>query len=200
MDKNKDEQNNEDRVNGLRVIELALALFWLTDRFSGVVGKGTITISTVGSRTKNEQLLVGISHVLSMVYPYAVELTMKCLYPDGEYPRSHNLYELFDGLNVDVKETSRYCWRRSQEDEDVDVQDRFKTVDNFLKAHARDFERIRYYVRGDGGTTQTTEFKIVLLSLVVQLALKYGDETILQNFKNAFPEANMADIRAIPHP
>ena len=188
MDKNKDEQNNEDRVNGLRVIELALALFWLTDRLGGVVGKETITISIIGSRTKNEQLLLGISHVLSMVYPYAIELAMKCLYPDGEYPRSHNLYELFNGLKDDIKKISRYFWRRSQEDEDIDVQDRFKTVDDFLKAHARDFESTRYYMGGVDGTTQTNEFKIVLLPLVTQLALNCGDETILQNFKNAFPE------------
>ena len=198
MDKNKDKQNNKDRVNGLRVIELALALFWLTDRLNGVVGKGTTTVSTIGSRTKNEQLLLGISHVLYMTYPYAVELAIKCLYLDGKYPPHHNLYTLFNGLKEDIKETSRYFWMRSQED--GIIQDRFKTVDDFLKAHARDFESTRYYMRGVDGPTQTNEFKAVLLSLVAQLALIYGDETILQNFKNAFPEANMADLRAIHHP
>ncbi|MDE2773309.1 MAG: hypothetical protein OXI46_06330 [Gemmatimonadota bacterium] len=144
-----------DRVNGLRTLELGSALYWLKEQLARRLGRGPRTISTVGRRTKEEQEIAGMSQILFMMYPLAIELALKSLkghlHVKGQYDHRHELDELFTSLPVDAKDANEAkraqdeasaSWKKFQDDGLVGFAG---TLKQFLNEHSRDFIRIRYY-------------------------------------------------------
>ena len=147
--------DSTDSIDGLRTVELGSALIWLRDQLIRKLGSGSRTISTVDAITLEEQEIVGIYHVLTVMFPLAIELALKslweCLHGSGTYPRKHDLNMLFQSLDADVadvagarsvKAEARSHWSNFQTEGKVTFTG---TLDDFLVAHANDFEQIRYY-------------------------------------------------------
>ena len=147
--------SSTDSINGLRTAELGSALIWLRDQLRRKLGSGSRTISTVDPITLEEQEIVGIAHILTVVFPLAIELALKslweCLHGPGAYPHTHDLNVLFQSLDTDVadvtaaqsvKTEARNLWSNFQTDRTVSF---VGTLDDFLAAHANDFAEARYY-------------------------------------------------------
>ena len=148
--------NSNDSINGLRTAELGSALIWLKDQLAQKLGSGSRSISTVDPITLEEQEIVGITHILTVLFPLATELALKslweCLHGPDSYPRTHDLEVLFQSLDTDVtdvtaarsvKTEARDLWSNLQTDRKVSF---VGTLDDFLAAHANDFAEARYYV------------------------------------------------------
>ena len=144
-----------DRVNGLRTLELGSALYWLKEQLAQRLGGGSRTISTVGRRTREEQEMVGMSQILFVMYPLAIELALKSLkrhlHVQGQYEHWHELDELFWSLTVDARDANearkaqdeaRESWKKFQHDGLVEFTG---TLEEFLTEHSKDFTNIRYY-------------------------------------------------------
>ena len=144
-----------DRINGLRTLELGSALYSLKEQLARRLGSGSRTISTVGRRTREEQEIVGMSQILLVMFPLAIELALKSLkghlHVKGQYDHRHELDELFFSLTVDardenearkVQDEARQSWERFQ---DRSVVGFSGTLEEFLAEHSRDFISTRYY-------------------------------------------------------
>ena len=144
-----------DSLNGMRTVELGSALVWLRDQLRPKLGPGSRTISTVDATTVEEQKIVGIAHILTMVFPLAVELALKSLWESlhgpGGYLHTHDPNVLFQSLDANVTD---FAGAQLIKTEARNTGSNFKTersatfagsLDDFLAAHANDFAETRYY-------------------------------------------------------
>ena len=89
-------------LNGLRVLELGAAVFAITEEMARRVRPGPVTLSTKGGNSFEGQQLIGLSHVVCIVSPFAIELALKslwnALHATGSPPKIHHLGKLFQTL------------------------------------------------------------------------------------------------------
>ena len=179
-----------DRVNGLRALELGAALFWLKENLALRLKGGSRTISTVGHRTKDEQEIVGISQILFVMLPLAIELALKSLkgylHTKGQYDHIHELDKLFESLTLDARnkdeaqhaqDEARAFWNRFQADGLLKYSG---TLDDFLAEHSKDFVEIRYYDWSKLKDTPTDDLLICFYSIIQALITR--DSEIGGNF------------------
>ena len=184
-----------DGVNGLRTLELGAALNWLKEQLVTRMSGGSQTISTIGRRTKEEQITSGMVHILFVMFPFAIELALKslkaCLHAQGKYDHEHGLVDLFLSLTVDAKDTNeaqkaqddaRESWRTFQGTGSV----RFTgTLDEFLAEHSKDFINIRYYHWGNIQHQELNDLVYCYYSIIAPLVTR--DSNTAANFKSLFP-------------
>ena len=70
----------KDRLSGLKALEIAAALTWITDQVVKHQVHSTQTISTKSIRAIEEQVTLGVSHILLVMYPFAIEIALKALW------------------------------------------------------------------------------------------------------------------------
>ena len=144
-----------DAVNGLRALELGSALLLLRDQLRQRLESGSRTISTVGTRTREEQEIIGLSQILFVMFPLAIELALKSLrghvHAHGRYDPKHELDDLFCSITEcardpdearKAQDEARELWNQCQVKKQVSYTG---TLDQFLKEHRNDFIKIRYY-------------------------------------------------------
>ena len=144
-------------VNGLRTLELGSALLWLREQLLQQLGPGEHSISLSGARTSEQQQVLGISQILHVMFPFAIELALKslwdCFHEHGTYERRHDLDILFRSLDQDAidapaarlaQKQARELWIEFQNENRIHYTD---TLDEFLSAHARDFVEVRYHTQ-----------------------------------------------------
>ena len=147
------------------------------------MSSGPQTVSTVGTRSRSDQELLGLSQVLLVVYPFVIELALKslweCLHATGHYKHIHDLGELFRSLSQDADDENdakkaqneaRQYWSQCQSNGRVSKD--LGALDEFLDAHANDFRDVRYYDFRDTKKHQTDELKACLLSLLGALSTR----------------------------
>jgi hypothetical protein len=170
-------------VNGLRTLEMTAAVLWISEALGERLSSGPQTVSTVGTRSRSDQELLGLSHVLLVVYPFVIELALKslweCLHAKGHYKHIHDLGELFRSLSRDADDKNdakraqneaRQHWSQFQSKGLVSKD--LGALDDFLDAHANDFLDVRYYNFGDTKNHQTGELKACLLSILGALSTR----------------------------
>ena len=168
-----------DRVNGLRTLELGSALWSLKQQLARRLGGGSRTISTVGRRTREEQEIVGMSQILLVMFPLAIELALKSLkghlHVNGRYDHRHELDELFVSLTVDardeneakkVQDEARQSWEKLQNDGLVGFSG---TLEEFLAEHSRDFINTRYYDWSNLANSPLNDFVVCYFSILQPL-------------------------------
>ena len=134
---------------------LGSALLWLREQLQRKLGPGLHSISLTGTRTQKEQEILGISQILLVMFPFAIELSLKslwdCFHEDGTYERRHDLDVLFQSIDRDATDVraarlaqkqARNLWLEFQTENRIHYRG---TLDKFLAAHARDFVDTRYY-------------------------------------------------------
>ncbi len=102
-----------------------------------------------------EQQVLGMSQILLVMFPFAIELALKslwdCFHEDGTFERRHDLDILFQSLDKDAidapaarlaQQQARDLWIESQNEKEIHYAG---TLDEFLSTHARDFVETRYY-------------------------------------------------------
>lgn len=171
-----------DSIDGPMALEFVLGANCFVEFFAKYVGPTPITIKVDGARTRKEQELLGLARIEGMIYPFAVELTLKALWRvlhnDSDRPWGHKLKELFDSLPDNAIDTSdaeaakdqaRKFWTQRR------TQNNPKTLDEFLDLVNNDFVQIRYghYSTLDGRSTES--YKLCLGAIVSQLALRDPD-------------------------
>lgn len=179
-------------VNGLRTLELGSALLWLREQLQQQLGPGVLSISLSGTRTNKEQQILGMSQILLVMFPFAIELALKslwdCLHEGGTYERRHNLDILFQSLDQDVIDASdarqaqqeaRDLWSEFQNEQKIHYTG---TFDEFLSAHSRDFVETRYYTQKLGEYIQIEDLAICFYCIVYPLAAR--DPEMFSNFFN----------------
>ena len=185
--------NTHDRLDGLRTLEIAAALFWITELLAGRLRNRTQTVSTIGIRSLQEQEIVGTSQILLVMYPLAIELALKSLWDNlhshGKYPHTHDLAKLFASLpngadsKTDAEKAqnqARTFWNRLHAEETISGDN--GTLDEFLAAHAKDFADVRYYKLGSVQKVELDHLKACLLCIVAPLASR--DAETFGNFSN----------------
>ena len=168
-----------DRVNGLRTLELGSALYWLKEQLAQRLGGGSRTISTVGRRTREEQEIAGMSQILFVMFPLAIELALKSLkghlHAQGQYDHRHELDELFLTLTVDARDANeaqkaqaeaRDSWKKFQADGLVGFNG---TLEEFLTEHSKDFINIRYYDWSNLNNSPINDFILCYFSILQPL-------------------------------
>ena len=169
-------------VNGLRTIELGSALLWLREQLQQQIGPGVLSISLSGTRTGKEQQILGISQILLVMFPFAIELALKslwdCFHEGGTYERRHDLNILFQSLDKDAIDASgarqaqqeaRDLWIEFQNEEKIHYAG---TLDEFLTAHARDFVETRYYYQTPGEYLQIEDLATCFYCIIYPLAAR----------------------------
>ena len=182
-------------VNGLRTLELGSALLWLREQLLQQIGPGVLSISLSGTRTGKEQQILGISQILLVMFPFAIELALKslwdCFHEDGTYERRHDLNILFRSLDQDAIDASgarqaqreaRALWIEFQNEKKIHYAG---TLDEFLSAHARDFVETRYYAQTLGEYVQIEDLAICFYCVVYPLAAR--DRATFSN-RNCSPD------------
>ena len=173
--------DSSEGFNGRRTLELAAAVFFITEEISRRVKPHSQTVLTIGVRSLEEQQLLGLAHVLCFVYPLVIEFSLKSLWhilhADARQPYIHHLEKLFQELPngaTDVCDASRAqdearsIWANAQSA--GNVSNDLGTLDDFLKAHANDFHDFRYnYYRGSH-KTESLNYKTCLLAILGPLA------------------------------
>ena len=160
-------------INGLRTLELGSALLWLREQLQQQLGPGEHSISMSGARTFKEQQVLGMSQILLVMFPFAIELALKslwdCFHERGTYERQHNLDILFQSLDHDAIDTqaaglaqqqARELWIEFQKEKRIHYAG---TLDEFLSKHARDFVETRYYTAKLGEYIQMEDFRNLFL-------------------------------------
>lgn len=183
--------NSAEKLNGLRTLELATALRWLTDEFAKRLGHSSRTFSTKGVRSLNEQEIIGISQILLVMYPFAIELALKSLWthlhPMGSYKHIHDLATLFHSLPEGAEDKSdakkvqneaRQNWSQLQSTGIVSTDS--GDLDDFLLGHANDFSDIRYYKYRTGQQARINDLKACLFCIIAPLAAR--DPETFDNF------------------
>ena len=169
-------------VNGLRTLELGSALLWLRDELQKKLGPGAHTISLTGTRTANEIEILGMSQLLLVMFPFAVELALKslwdCFHEDGTYKHSHKLDVLFQTIDRGAmnagaarlaQRQARDLWLEFQAEKKIYYRG---TLDEFLAAHARDFVDTRYYTPKPPEFLQLDDFAVCFYCVVYPLATR----------------------------
>lgn len=121
---------------------MAVTVFFLTEEIGRCVKPRPQTVATVGVRSIDDQQALGLGQILFVVYPLAIELTLKSLWcilhVNGSHSHIHHLRKLFRELSNSVSDASRahdearLQWDNSQKAELVLVD--FGTLDDFLEA------------------------------------------------------------------
>ena len=176
---------SSDQVNVLRTLELGAALKWLKDQLIDRLEGSSKTISTKGQRTKEEQEIVGMTQILSAMWPFAIELALKSLkaylHPQSKYDHHHVLDKLFFSLTENARDTNeaqkvqdeaRDSWRKRQRNGLVLFDG---TLDDFLKVHSNDFVNIRYYDWSDTFDTPINDFIYCYYSILSPLIARDPD-------------------------
>ena len=169
-------------VNGLRTLELGSALLWLREQLQRKLGPGVHSISLTGTRTREEQEILGMSQILLVMFPFAVELALKslwdCFHENGTYERRHDLHVLFESVDRDATDVgaarlaqkqARDLWLEFQTENRIHYRG---TFDEFLAAHARDFVDTRYYARKPPEFVQLDDFAVCFYCVVYPLAAR----------------------------
>ncbi len=167
-------------VNGLRTLELGSALLWLREELQTRLGPGEHSISMTGARTRREQEILGMSQILLVMFPFAIELALKslwdCFHQAGTYDHRHDLDVLFQTIDRDAadvgaarlaQEQARDLWQEFQSEGKIDYQG---TLDEFLATHARDFVETRYYELKPAEFVQLNDFAVCFFCVVFLLA------------------------------
>ncbi len=171
---------SKDKLNGLRALELYVALKGLVNQVSQRTTAGSLTISTIGNRTGREQEIIGLSHIIYTMFPFAIEVALKSLKRNlsdqGTYDHRHELDDLFFSLTDDAKDINdakkaqgeaRDCWeslkgKGTKHD---------GTLDEFLKEHRKDFVDNRYY-DWSKWEIHSKNFEACVLSVLAPLATR----------------------------
>ena len=78
---------------------------WLREQLQRKLGPGVHSISLTGTRTREEQEILGMSQILLVMFPFAIELALKslwdCFHENGTYERRHDLHVLFESVDRD---------------------------------------------------------------------------------------------------
>ena len=167
-------------VNGMRTLELGSALLWLREQLQKQLGPGVHSVSLSGARTAEEQQILGISQILLVMFPFAIELGLKslwdCFHEPGTYERRHELDVLFHSLNENAmdapaarlaQQQARELWIEFQGENKIHYAG---TIDEFLSAHARDFVEIRYHLQRPDEYVQLEDLIICFYCVVYPLA------------------------------
>ena len=167
-------------VNGLRTLELGSALLWLREQLNQQLGPGVHSISLSGARTAKDQQVLGMSQILLVMFPFAIELALKslwdCFHEDGTYERRHELDILFQSLDQDAidapaarlaQQQARELWMEFQNENGIHFSG---TLDDFLSAHAKDFVEIRYHTQTPAEYVQLEDLAICFYCIVYPLA------------------------------
>ena len=183
---------SQPSVNGLRTLELGSALLWLREQLQQQLCPGEHSISMSGARTFKEQQVLGMSQILLVMFPFAVELALKslwdCFHERGTYERQHNLDILFQSLDHNAIDTqaarlaqqqARELWIEFQKKKRIHYAG---TLDEFLSKHARDFVETRYYTAKLGEYIQMEDFAICFYCVVFPLAQR--DPATFSNLLN----------------
>ena len=179
-------------VNGLRTLELGSALLWLLEQLPQQLGPGVHSISLSGTRTSKEQQVLGMSQILLVMFPFAIELALKslwdCFHEDETYERRHDLDILFRSLDQDAidapaarvaQQQARELWLEFQKENKIHYAG---TLDDFLSAHAKDFVDARYYTPRPAEYVQLDDFSICFYCIVYPLAAR--DPATFSNLLN----------------
>ena len=175
-----DRTNSRSSVNGLRTIELSSALLWLREQLQQQLPPGVHSISLSGSRTSKEQQILGMSQILLVMFPFAIELALKslwdCFHEQGTYERCHDLHRLFHFLDRDATDATA-ARLAQQQARDLWIEFRIEkkihfagTLDDFLSAHAKDFVETRYYSTQPTKYIQLEDFVICFHCILYPLA------------------------------
>ena len=169
-------------VNGLRTLELGSALLWLREQLQTSLGPGEHSISMTGARTRREQEILGMSQILLVMFPFAIELALKslwdCFHQAGTYDHRHDLDVLFQTIDRDATDVgaarlaqkqARDLWQEFQSESKIDYQG---TLDEFLATHARDFVETRYYELKPPEFVQLNDFAVCFFCVVYLLAAR----------------------------
>ncbi|MDE0411537.1 MAG: hypothetical protein OXI37_04900 [Gammaproteobacteria bacterium] len=165
---------------GLRTLELGMGLLWLRKQLINKLGPGAHSISLSGARTSKEQELLGISQILLVMFPFAIELAIKslwdCFHEHGTYDRRHDLHILFQSLHknamdvdaaVQAQKQARDLWLEFQSDKKIHHSG---TLDDFLTVHAKDFVETRYYKLKPPEFLQIDDFALCFYCIIYPLA------------------------------
>ena len=80
-------------VNGLRTLELGPRCCGCGNSCKENLGPGVHSISLTDTRTREEQEILGMSQILLVMFPFAIELVLKslwdCHHENGTYERGH---------------------------------------------------------------------------------------------------------------
>ena len=179
-------------VNGLRTLELGSALLWLREQLQQQLGPGVHSISLSGTRRSKEQQVLGMSQILLVMFPFAIELALKslwdCFHEDGTYERRHDLDVLFQSLDQDAidapaarlaQRQARELWLEFQKENRIHYAG---TLDDFLSTHAKDFVDTRYYTPRPAEYVQLDDFAICFYCIVYPLAAR--DPATFSNLLN----------------
>lgn len=179
-------------VNGLRTLELGSALLWLREQLQQQLGPGEYSISLSGVRTSKEQQILGMSQILLIMFPFAIELALKslwdCFHEHGTFKYRHDLNILFQSLDEDAinkqaakfaQQQARELWSEFQNEKRIHYEG---TLDEFLAAHARDFIEIRYYTQRPAEYVQLEDLVICFYCIVYPLAAR--DHATFANLLN----------------
>lgn len=182
--------NNSKSINGLRVLELGAAIFGITEEMASRVGSGPLTLSTKGARSFADQQLIGFSHVLCIVSPFAIELALKslwyALHTKGSPPKSHHLGKLFQTLTDGATDKSdAKCAQDEARSNWVMAQNMGKapndySLDAFLDERADDFINFRYDMFDESRSRQSDHYKSCLYAIMSPLAKR--DPETFANF------------------
>ena len=169
-------------VNGLRTLELGSALLWLREQLQTKLGPGVHSISMTGVRTRREQEILGLSQILLVMFPFAIELALKslwdCFHQAGTYDHRHELDVLFQTLDGDATDVgaarlaqkqARDLWQEFQSESKIDFHG---TLDDFLATHARDFVVTRYYALKPPELVQLNDFAVCFFCVIYPLAAR----------------------------
>lgn len=169
-------------VNGLRTLELGSALVWLHKQLQTRLGPGVHSIPLSGTRTRGEQEILGMSQILLVMFPLAIELALKslwdCFHEAGTYDHRHDLGILFQTIDREAADVSaarlaqkqaRDLWQEFQTESRIHFRG---TLDEFLAAHAKDFVDARYYTRKSPEFLQLNDLAICFYCAVYPLAAR----------------------------
>ena len=179
-------------VNGLRTLELGSALLWLREQLQQQLGSGVYSISLSGTRTSWEQRVLGLSQILVVMFPFAIELALKslwdCFHEHGTYERRHDLDILFLSLDQGAKDSedaklaqqqARELWSEFKAERKIHFSG---SLDEFLATHARDFVDVRYHTQRSAEYVQLEDLVICFYCIVYPLAAR--DPSTFSNLLN----------------
>lgn len=174
--------DSRSSVDGLRTLELGSALLWIREQLQQQLEPGVHSISLSGARTPKQQQILGMSQILLVMFPFAIELAIKslwnCFHQPGTYERRHDLDVLFQSLDQNAmdapaarlaQQQARDLWLEFRNEKKIHHSG---TLDAFLSAHSRDFVELRYYAPRTVEYVQIEDFVICFYCIVYPLAAR----------------------------
>ena len=181
--------NDSKSINGLRVLELSAALFGINEEMVRRVRSGPLTLSTKGDQSFADQQMIGFTHIVCIVSPFAIELALKslwyALHTNGSPPKIHHLGELFQTLpdgatdESDAKsaqDEARSTWITAQS---MGRASNDYSLDEFLDERSDDFINFRYDMFEESWNRQSDDYKACLYAIISPLAKR--DPTTFSN-------------------